>query len=238
MHGVLYDVLRRYDSDESDALHEHPFPKPYTLAPAHYDKQQRQLAGFLINALTDTVAHTIHSAFQQVYDYQTELHFGRIPATVAELFILNTTSFEQLSHSPPLRHVSLRFLTPTAFSQGHGTLALPLPRNVWQRPFDVWQSFAPEAYQLPGDWLDWCDANVFVTRHDIRTAAYHVNRAKRFYGFTGSVTFSVRARRDADPQIVAIYSQTLHALARFANFSHVGMKTTMGMGAVELIDTD
>lgn len=233
MHGVLYTVLRRHDLLLADRLHEHNTPKPYTLAPAHYDKRNRDMAGLLINTLTDDAAEFITSAWQRAWQDQTELRFGRIPATVADVFVLDSSSFELLSYCEQVKHVGLHFLTPTAFRQGHGELTFPIPRNVFYRPFDVWQTFAPQAYQLPETWPTWCESNVFVTQHDICTKPYLVNRHKRFIGFTGTATFSVRARRDADRQETAQFSSLLHALTHFANFSGVGMKTTMGMGAVE-----
>ncbi|MCO5188121.1 MAG: CRISPR system precrRNA processing endoribonuclease RAMP protein Cas6 [Anaerolineae bacterium] len=235
MHGVLYTVLRRHDLTLADRLHEHSTPKPYTLAPAHYDERQREMAGLVITTLTDKSAEFITSAWQRAWQEQTELRFGRIPTTVADLFILDSSSFEILDHSEPVKNTSLRFLTSTAFRQGHGDLAFPLPRNVFHRPFTVWQTFAPQAYRLPDTWLTWCENNVFVTKHNICTKPYLVNRHKRFIGFTGTATFSVRARRDADRQESLQFSSILNALTHFANFSGVGMKTTMGMGAVAVI---
>ncbi len=43
LHGVFYDVVKRVDEDAATWLHEHRAPKPYTLAPAHFDRQVREL---------------------------------------------------------------------------------------------------------------------------------------------------------------------------------------------------
>lgn len=146
---------------------------------------------------------------------------------------INTNA--QLSHSDPIKKVSLEFLTPTSFSQRQGELLLPIPYNVFKRPFEVWQDYAPEAYQLPTDWLEWCEKNVFVTRHEVRSVQKNINKHKRFAGFVGKARFEVRVPREMDEQHRRLYCSVFNALGQFATFSGIGRKTTMGMGAVELI---
>jgi CRISPR-associated endoribonuclease Cas6 len=84
---------------------------------------------------------------------------------------------------------------------------------------------------LPGDWLSWCEENVFVARHKIETVEVTISkREPLFAGFVGEVWFE--ALDDA-----VLYQSVLQGLATLATYAGVGRKTAMGMGAVECIST-
>ena len=235
LHGVFYDVVERADPALATMLHEHTPPKPYTLAPAHYDKQRRELAGMLISTLADKVTYGVVEAFKVAYERETVLHIGKQQCIVSDLHFLDGTSFEQLSHCDPLTRFDLTFLTPTAWRAGHGAVLVPSPRRIFARPFQVWHAFSAEKYHLPTDWLDWCEQNVFITHHDIRSVQKNINRQKRFKGFVGKVQLTAKIRREADEQQTRLYLSILTSLARFMTYSGVGQRTTMGMGSVELL---
>ena len=235
LHGVFYDVIKRVDPDAATRLHEHWAPKPYTIAPAHYDKRQRQLAGLLISTLNEETALVVLEAFKAAYEQQTELHIGRQLCFVSDLSFLDSSSFELLSHSDPCERFDLQFLTPTAWKAGHGAVIVPSPHRIFARPYEVWQTFSAEKYRLPNDWLDWCERNVFITEHETRSVKHNINYKKKFKGFVGYVQLTAKIRRDADEQQTRLYLSVLHGLARFLTYSGVGQKTTMGMGCVELL---
>ena len=241
LHGIFYDVIGRFHPDGATWLHEHDAPKPYTLAPAHYDAKRRELAGMLVSTMCQDASELVAEAWNWAYAQELPLTIGKQDCYVERLMFFDNISYESLVHAPPCRRVGLHFLTPTAFKQGRGDLLFPLPRNVFARPFQVWQRFvpqfsdAPERYLMPDDWLDWCASSVFATRHEIKTVKKNINRNKRFAGFVGKAWFSVQPQRDEPRAKTEQYSGYLNALAQFANFSGIGRKTTMGMGAVEVI---
>ena len=99
--------------------------------------------------------------------------------------------------------------------------------NVFRRPLQVWQCYAPMVLSIPADWLAWCEREVFVVEHDIQTATVSLSHSQSFTGFTGEVTFRVH-------QGETNYLRVWQALGALAAFCGVGYKTTMGMGAVEV----
>ena len=240
LQGVFHDVLKRHDPRAATWLHDHPAPKPYTLAAAHYDHQRRQMAGLLISTLSQEASDCIIAAWRAAYEQRHILRFGvdgspaEQPFVITELIPIDTTAFDRLTQAPPTRNLGLHFLTATAFSQGQGDLLFPLPRNVFMRPYEVWQTFAPEEFRLPADWLDWCEHNLFCSEHDIRTVPSNISRDKRFTGFIGKAWFQVILDRQ-DDRDHNLYTRILGALGRFITYSGIGRKTTMGMGAVEPI---
>jgi CRISPR-associated endoribonuclease Cas6 len=81
---------------------------------------------------------------------------------------------------------------------------------------------------LSDAWLDWCEQAVFVTNHRIETATIAISQQEQFTGFVGEVHF--RAHNGPDSCL-----RVWQAMAQLATFCGVGHKTTMGMGAVEII---
>ena len=70
---------------------------------------------------------------------------------------------------------------------------------------------------------DWCEEHVIVARYSLETRYLPSSKFGQS-GFQGDVTYEVKGTPTA-PE-----AQWLAPLARFALFSGVGYKTTMGMG--------
>lgn len=145
------------------------------------------------------------------------------------------SSFEEL-HTLRSAHkrYHFEFATPTAFSLGQkswGKLLkiFPEPADVFESLARHWNCFAPENLRLsnaglsPRDIASWCAEMVMVTGYHLETR--HLPSSKFGQtGFLGDVTYEVKGNPIA-PQAL-----WLSTLARFALFSGVGYKTTMGMG--------
>jgi CRISPR/Cas system endoribonuclease Cas6 (RAMP superfamily) len=104
-------------------------------------------------------------------------------------------------------------------------MPLPLPVNVFRTAYRAWQAFAPPRLDCPGDWLEWCARDVFVTEQQIETISVPLSKHhSQFIGFVGNVTFTAHSKS-------LLYLSFWHALAQLAGYSGSGAKTTMGMGA-------
>lgn len=110
---------------------------------------------------------------------------------------------------------------------GPSHLPLPVPCNVLSRPWRLWQAYAPPT-ALPDDWLDWCQQGLFVTDVNIHTVPICITRTDTLSGFVGRARF--KTNKGTREQL-----SLLHALAHLATYTGVGYKTTMGMGAVDLL---
>lgn len=227
LHGLLYAVLTQAAPAGADWLHKHPAPKPYTLLP-YYTEPGGRLAGLRMSALNDETAGVLLRAWQRAKRHKSEQQLGGQRLCVTYVESIPGPDFETLASVEPAPQVSVRFVSPTSFRQGPGDLPLPLPVNVFRGPFMSWQAFAPNQLHLPGDWLDWCAENVFVTAHRTETVPVRLDRQHSFVGFVGEATFEA-----LDSSV--LYQATLQSLARLAPYSGVGRKTTMGLGAVEFV---
>ncbi len=227
LHGMLFNILQQTDKPESDWLHQHKAPRPFSFVPLYTD--DGILAGMRLAAITDRTA-TLFIRTGEWFQRQ-----GHICHLAGQEFIIDEArhtpgpSWQQLAYSQPTRQMGLRFISPTAFKQGPGHLPLPLPANIFGGPVRIWEAFAPPMMRLPDGWLDWCRREIFVTRHRIETAAVNISKREQFTGFVGEVYLD--AHRGPEANLCA-----WQALADVATFCGTGHKTTMGMGVVERIN--
>lgn len=225
LHGLLFRALKEADPRETDWLHDHPTPKPFSLSPLY------SAGGLLLGLRLGTVDERAADLFQRAFDWHrvqdNTFPLGPNLCAITNVDAETGPSWLDLAQSPPGRRVALRFLSPTSFRQGPGHSPLPVPGNVFGWPWRVWQTYGPD-FGLPSDWLDWCAREVFVIQHRIETVTAAVSKDESFTGFVGEVVFEAQ---QGGPGQLGLFQ----ALARLAPYSGVGHKTTMGMGAVERI---
>ena len=228
LHGMLFNLLNAINYNEANWLHHHPSPKPFSLVPLYTEKGI--LTGMRLAAITKRVGHLMKQAWQAARNTQTPLSLGRQKLTVSETAVIPGPKFATLANRHGNMQLGLRFLSPTTFRQGPGSLPLPLPMNVFRWPLKVWQTYS--SLPLPEDWLSWCERDVFVVEHQIQTATVAISKRARFTGFVGEVWFCAKTRHSQAAHYLSIWQ----GLTDLATFCGIGYKTTMGMGAVERID--
>ncbi|MCB8945286.1 MAG: CRISPR system precrRNA processing endoribonuclease RAMP protein Cas6 [Ardenticatenaceae bacterium] len=224
LHGFLFNITGQADRQESDWLHHHETPRPFTLVPLYGDDSC--LAGIRLSTLTDRATSLFQRTGEWFSKTERPCHLGGHEFIIRESRTTPSISWQQLALSEPTRQIGLRFLSPCGFKQGPRVMPLPLPANVFGSPIRVWEAFAPPMMVIPPDWRDWCAQNVFVTQHNIETVQINISQRERFTGFVGEVWFEAHQGDE-------YHLRTWQALSTLATFCGVGYKTTMGMGAVE-----
>jgi CRISPR-associated endoribonuclease Cas6 len=148
------------------------------------------------------------------------------------------TSWGKLvSEAKPEPEITLDFTSPTAFGFGQKewgkkVMVLPLPETVFGSLARSWNATAPMPFQMDRQELrEYLDEHVVVTHiENLRTQMLRF-RSSMQIGFVGRVTYGLMAEDKA------IQTQ-LNALADFAFYTGVGMKTTMGMGQCRKMTND
>ncbi len=226
IHGMLFNILAQADREESNWLHKHGAPRPFSFVPLYSD--EGHLAGMRLAAITERAATLFIRTGEWFQKEEHPCHLGGQEFIIQEVTQAPGLNWQQLAYSQPVKQVGLRFISPTAFKQGPGYLRFPLSGNVFASPVRIWEAFAPPMMSLSKDWLEWCRRDIFVTRHQIETVSVNIRKQQSFIGFVGEAWFE--AHRGDDQQL-----RTWQALAELATFCGVGYKTTMGMGAVERV---
>lgn len=126
---------------------------------------------------------------------------------------------------PAYQH-TLKFLSPTAFSQEGLYLPLPLPRLMFRSWLDRWNHFS--TIYLGGDeLLDYLGSAIAIKHHSLYTRTVPIHQGT-VTGFLGQVTLSVLKR--SDPLLVNV----ARLLIQYSSYSGVGIKTRLGMGSIHL----
>lgn len=156
------------------------------------------------------------------------------PHNIAQSWAAYSTFGELRAHSTLLPGYQFEFATPTAFSLGQKSWGkqmnlFPEPALVFGSLARQWDNFAPPPLKMsasalsPRDFATWCEDALIVNRYQLETRTLH---SKKFgnIGFQGKIGYDMKGNQQS-PE-----AHWLTPLARFAIFSGVGYKTTMGMG--------
>ena len=229
--GIVYKRLlhgEHWAKREVDWLHDDQ-PRPYSMMPIFTN---HQLTGIRFGIVSDRAFVLLHNAWQQAIQKGMLLSLGSYRLVATYMDCQQGRGFAELSENEGAGAMNLRFLTPTAFKQGDDAkgkpmlLLLPAPRNVFTSAFKAWQAFAPPPQKLPEAWLTWCERHILVSRHAIQTDTFAVKHKQIHLGFVGDVWFEAR---DED----MMSRQIWQALGQFAPYCGIGVKTAMGLGAVD-----
>jgi CRISPR-associated endoribonuclease Cas6 len=138
------------------------------------------------------------------------------------------TSYEQLytelvaNEPEPIRRFNLKFITPTAFAQGHTHLALPVPNQMFRNWLERWNHFAP-VYLGSDELIAYLSQAVLLKHHKIQTRSYQLPKGY-VSGFVGNVTLQISYRTDS------LLANVANLLVQYSQYSGTGIKTRLGMG--------
>ena len=239
--GLLFNGLFKWAGlsrglqEEGDWLHAQN-PKPFSMRPLF---SHDQLSGVRYGVMSTRAALLLERSWDIAIKKGLTLSLGKQHQLVpTALNGVQGRGFAQMMRNSGSDKMRLRFLTPTTFAQGQNAqkkqqfLLMPIPRNVFMRPLDMWQAFAPPTKRLNVEqvaaWEAWLGDNIWVSRHHIQTDLFATKRGPVSVGFTGRVELTAFAEDE-------FYRQFWQALGQFAAYSGVGAHTAMGLGCVDYI---
>jgi CRISPR-associated endoribonuclease Cas6 len=148
------------------------------------------------------------------------------PLWIAHTQKERTTYDALLDNADDADELVFEFTSPTAFKQtNRGYLADPSPRYILSSLYNRWNSFTD--FSLPKSLRDVIETQLKLVDADVqrRTLSFARGRKGLIPGFYGTVHITIQETSSDARRI-------LNALADFAPFSGVGIKTTVGMGQV------
>lgn len=169
---------------------------------------------------------------------------GPVPATVAAADVVRAghvtcvvtestqrrVTHARLADGPGLSDATVRFESPTYFSQNGTDVVLPDPRLIagsWRRR---WNASLPPEDPLAITDEEWAQTHpaLILAEYDLCTERWDTGHGRDRRGFTGQA--ALRLARDAPPRVGKVFG----TLARFAEFSGTGAQTTCGFGATSV----
>ena len=219
LHGVL---MERLDTEYVDFLHNQQM-HPYS----QYVSTTKDGPVWHINTLNKEAYENIIEKFMEGPPSFTLRHTGQeISIREHELeFLGKSDLLEEFYHEQASHRFHMEFLTPTAFRQNGCYVILPDIRLLCQNLMMKYSASSGMVDMMDEEALEQIVEHSFIARHRIQSKPFPIE-GNVVPGFMGSVTIHCKGT-----ETMARY---LRFLLSFGEFSGVGVKTSVGMGAMRL----
>lgn len=242
-HAAFLGLISEVAPDLAQALHDAGTRQPFTVSPLQGQMRRRGQEWRVRTGadcrtrftILDPTLYTVFSRyFAEAQTFDLKLNLGIVDFVVEEVSTSRSkwsgyTTFAQLlteASDDPV--IPLRFHSLTAFSLGDldgvgpRTAMFPEAELVFDSLLTKWNAFADEHLES-GPLRELLKADcVLVKRYRLESQMWQFRRYPQ-PGFVGYCVYEVKGAN-------AKQRRYLNALADFAFYAGVGMKTTMGMG--------
>lgn len=125
------------------------------------------------------------------------------------------------------RFIKMRFLTPTSFKQNGQYCLFPDVRLIMQSLMNRYDACSPDSRIVSDELLRDMETYCHITGYRLRSVGFAMESI-RIPSFLGEI----RIRCDGPQQMINL----VRMLVEFGTYSGVGIKTGMGMGALEIVE--
>jgi CRISPR-associated endoribonuclease Cas6 len=214
VHGLFFNL---FEESIAERLHREP-KKPFSI-------KGFSLEGSTLRLELALLEDKLYPALIHGYYFpKRDLHLRGIPLSPIKgkgLKEKKALSYQELLETEPHRKLQMEFFSPTAFNRFKFDYPLPEPHLVFYNLASRWNIFSEIPVEISETEVL---KNTMVYEFEGATQEFIIDQKLKRVGFVGRVVFFVK-----DPEV----AKKLSVLALFSNFAGVGIKTTMGMGAVK-----
>jgi len=220
MHGVLMQALAAQEHE----LHKGSMLRPYSQ---NIIWQEPGSYVWTINLLEEDRTQAIRKFLDSrpgnlhVEHYELDLEIKSIELKTCSSY--SALFAEALEDLPP-KYANFEFLTPLVFKKAGSKSPWPYPeaRSIISSVLQKWNQFSDSARFDDPQILE--NAAMHISAHSFRIQSQRVEMdGGRFAGTIGSASFHIEKDE---------LRQLMNLAGRFAEFSGIGAKTAMGLGAV------
>lgn len=213
-------LMEKLEPDYVTWLHEQE-TNPYSLKIIH----QKDKTLWSLHLLTDEAVKQILPVLLELK--RVELH--DLPTLMVESLSMQDLSSEQLfeffNENQDRSLFTIHFQTPTGFrSQGEYVL-FPTMRLIFQSLMMKYARLVENRQDIEEETLDYLVKHSRITSYRLESSYFKVH-GKKIPGFRGKLTFKITG-----PNTLKAYA---NMLLKFGEYSGLGMKTSLGMGGLEL----
>lgn len=221
LHGFLMDKL---DPGFADDMHTQSI-RPYSQN-LFYDKN----AGWIwqIKTLTDNAWNNIDAALSDTETIHIRHSDTDLRIISRELY---ETSFEELFEESYFgdnysKYTEIEFVTPTAFKSNGRYINYPDLRMFFSGLIRKYDLCSDKTSVYTETLLDELTERITVSGYNLKSTSFHLEGV-RIPAFIGRITL----RTDGHTNL----AHMTNMLASFGQYSGVGIKTALGMGAIKLL---
>lgn len=217
LHGVIMESI---DTEYAEFLHNQSF-NPYS----QYVTRGNQSLIWSLRALTNTAAQQVLEPIGQLQKFKLKKLglTAHVQSQVKKTIALSELT--NLIHGSKQDRFKLTFLTPTSFKSKGVYQMLPSLHLIYQNLIQHYSHVYDGEKEADPETVDYLASSTKILSYALSSKNYLVG-AQKIPGFLGSMTIEVKG---SQPLI-----GFAHMLFRFAEFSGVGIKTSLGMGGIKL----
>lgn len=143
---------------------------------------------------------------------------------------LETTSISSLAkkymiYSDGGKNFRIRFITPTSFKSNGNYLLFPDIKHIFFSLMSRYDSFSETTAVYSDEVMEQFEENMFISGYKLRSVRFPMEGVK-IPSFVGEIYITVKG-----PQQLANLAKML---VKYGEYSGIGIKTGMGMGAIQL----
>ncbi len=217
--GALMEML---PSEYAESLHISQL-HPYT----QYLYREKEVFYWVVNCLNKEACHLIiEQCLNHCDQIEIKKHDLHVQLLDKELKIITYEELSQLFYQEDSnRYFHLQFLTPTAFKQLGSYVFFPDIRLIYRSLMTKYDAAVQAETMFDEDTLEQLADSSEITAYRLKSVNFHLEGV-RINSFVGELTIRIHG-----PQTMVNFANMLF---EFGYFSGVGIKTGIGMGAMQL----
>lgn len=220
-HGVLMEQLPEKYADELHLSKLHPYTQ-------HLEKRDSQWYWIVTALNEETATRMLKGALMNLSEFTLKKH--QLTVRILEKQYEEMAD-QELAHAfyqeKASRYITIHFMTPTAFKQNGRYMNYPDIRSIFSNLMNRYDAANPEESMKDEDTLDQLVERTMLSRYELRSTTFSLEKI-HIPAFIGKITLRMNGTQTM--------SNFANMLFRFATYSGIGIKTSLGMGAVRLIE--
>lgn len=219
-HGWL---MQHLDNEYVSALHESEM-NAYTI----HARRKQSTIEFVISLLNEEAIDQISPILLNPDTKSISFH------STNETYLIQKRNIEDFTQSDlsrmfyddkKIRHFEIEFITPTSFKRNGEYTLFPDLRLIYQSLIQKYTFIFEESKEVDKELLQSLVERTKIVSYQLRSS-YHPIHRTHIPGFIGKIKIKSSANQTL--------SNYLHMLLMFGEFAGVGIKTSMGMGAIKI----
>ena len=220
LQGVLFEHV---DSEYGEYLHQQSI-HPYS----EYLLKENDETKWIINTFNDEAySHIIEPLLKPDFS-GFKINKGNIDVSIKDKSLKSVdmkTLMDEFYSGDTERYFDIEILTPAAFKQNGSYNVLPEPRLIFQSLMNKYAAVSDNLSMADQDTLDEISLSSSIIQYRLRTVKFPLEGIS-IPGFLGKLTIKVKGS-----DTLARYARML---LKFGEFSGIGVKSSMGMGAMRI----
>lgn len=222
-HGALMELISPYYADELHMSQLHPYTQ-------HLERRGNDWYWVVTTLNEEARYELIDTALwdkDHLYINKKGLNIGIINRSYTEL--ADRELADSFYNGAASRYHTLQFVTPAAFKVNGRYVNYPDIRSIYASLMNKYDAFNQDESMKDEESLRLLTSSTSVNRYELRSASFSLEGI-RIPSFLGKMTFKVDGA-----QTLCNFADMLF---RFGEYSGIGIKTALGMGAVRLLHND